>query len=84
VADTAYGGVDPPGIYADSEEDVLEHCSPRSLRIVGTVTLRALDQIGARLTRIDQFTKRPLATPVAEPDMRGGAIGPAAGGGEGE
>jgi hypothetical protein len=84
VVDTAYGGVDPPGIYADGEDDVLEHCSPRSMRIVGTVTLRALDQIGARLSRVDEFTRRPLAVPVAEADMRGGAMAPAAAGGEGE
>ncbi len=82
VVDTAYGGPDPPGIYADSEEDVLDHCSPRSMRIVGTVTLRALEQIGARLTRVDRFTRRPLATPVAEADVPRKGVAPPAGEGE--
>ena len=82
VSDTAYGGSEPPGLYANNAEDVLEHCSSESLEIVGSVTLKALERIGARLDRIDRFTTRPLATPVAEADLSPGpsSTAPAEGG----
>ena len=72
VVDTAYGGIDPPGIYADSAADVLDHCSPQSLEIIGSVTLGALEEIAARLERVDRFTRQPLAEPLEEVHMRGG------------
>ena len=56
-------------LYADSSEDVLDPCAPESLRVVGTVTLRAIEQIASRLSRVDEFTRRPLAVPVAEADV---------------
>lgn len=77
VADTAYGGSDPPGLYANSEEDTLDHCAPQSLRIIGMVTLRGLAHIGERLDRIDRFTSRPLEAGVAEADLEPSEVPPA-------
>ena len=60
IEDTAFGGEDPPGIYADTEDDDLAHCAPESLGIVGAVSLAALETIGDRLAKIDRFARSPL------------------------
>jgi len=60
IEDTAFGGEDPPGIYADTEEDDLAHCAPESLGVVGAVSLAALETIGDRLAKIDRFARSPL------------------------
>jgi len=69
ITDPSYGGDEPPGAFANSEDDTPEHCSPQSLASVGVVTLETLDQIGGRLAKIDRFTK-PV---VAAPPVRGEA-----------
>ena len=66
VADTVYGGTEPPGLYATDGQDVIDHCAPESLEVVGIVTLAAIDRIGQRLGRIDRFTRRPLAEPLPD------------------
>jgi len=60
IEDTAFGGEDPPGIYADTEDDDLAHCAPESLGVVGAVSLAALETIGDRLAKIDRFARSPL------------------------
>lgn len=61
LVDTSFGGGEPPGPYAGTEDDDLEHCSPESLRVVGEVTLEALGSIGTRLAKIDRFADSPVA-----------------------
>ena len=78
VADTAYGGSESPGIYAADGRDVIDHCSARSMRVVGNVTLAAITRIGERLDRIDRFARRPLAEPVPEVDVVEPEVQPAA------
>ncbi len=68
ITDPAYGGGEPPGAYANSEEDTEKSCSPQSLASVGVVTLEALDRISARLAKIDRF-----ALKVAHPAPAAGA-----------
>ena len=63
ITDTAYGGNEPPGAFANSEDDTVERCSPQSLASVGAVTIEALDRISERLAKIDRFVKS--ATPPA-------------------
>jgi hypothetical protein len=60
LVDTRFGGDEPPGLYAGTEDDNLEHCSAESLEAVGKVTLEALDKISQRLAKIDRFAKSPL------------------------
>ena len=48
LVDTSFGGEEPPGLYAGTEDDNPEHCSQDSLGIVGEVTVEALDRIGER------------------------------------
>jgi hypothetical protein len=55
IADTAFGGDQPPGLYADTAQDTLERCSPDSLETVGVVVLAGLDAISERLGKIDRF-----------------------------
>ena len=55
ITDSSYGGDEPPGAYANSEDDTPKRCSPQSLATVGMVTLEALDQIGERLAKIDRL-----------------------------
>ena len=71
ISDTSFGGDEPPGIYAGTEEDTPEHCSPESLDTIGRVTLRALDVIGTRLAKIDRFAELPVVEPdeSAEPEV---------------
>jgi hypothetical protein len=56
IVDTSFGGDQPPGLYAGTEQDTIERCSPESLETVGVVVLEALDAISARLSKIDRFT----------------------------
>jgi glutaminyl-peptide cyclotransferase len=84
IIDTSFGGEEPPGLYAGSEDDSLARCSPESLHAVGQVTLEALDTVSRRLVKIDRFSDTPLrelpppeetfapATP-SEPDSAPGA-----------
>ncbi len=65
IADTSFGGDDPPGLYARTEDDVLAHCATESLASVGAVTLQTLETLSARLAKIDRFARSPLA-PIAE------------------
>jgi hypothetical protein len=61
VADTSFGGDEPPGLYAGSKDDDLAHCSAESLATVGMVTLEGVEAISNRLARIDRFVESPLA-----------------------
>lgn len=61
LSDTSFGGGEPPGAYAGTPDDDLEHCSPKSLETIGRVTLEALDAISVRLARIDRFSEAPVA-----------------------
>jgi hypothetical protein len=63
LVDTSFGGDEPPGLYAGTEDDDLEHCSADSLEAVGKVTLEALDKISQRLAKIDRFAESPLEEP---------------------
>jgi len=56
IVDTSFGGDQPPGLYAGTEQDTIERCSPESLEAVGVVALEALDAISKRLGKIDRFT----------------------------
>jgi hypothetical protein len=69
LTDPAYGGADPPGAFANSEDDTPERCSAASLATVGSVTLDALEHIEERLAKIDRLAKPPDAgePPTAEP-----------------
>ena len=60
IADDRYGPGEAPGSYWHSESDTSRHCSPRSLDIVGRVTLDALSRIEGRLERLDAFARSPL------------------------
>jgi hypothetical protein len=60
IIDTSFGGEEPPGLYAGSEDDTLARCSPESLQAVGQVTLEALDTVSKRLVKIDRFSDTPL------------------------
>jgi hypothetical protein len=60
LVDTSFGGDEPPGLYAGTEDDDLEHCSADSLEAVGQVSLEALDTIARRLAKIDRFAASPL------------------------
>ena len=78
IVDTSFGGDEPPGVYANTEDDDLEHVSPESLRVVGDVTLEALDSISQRLARIDRFADAPPRESFAFPaDEDEGSAGPA-------
>lgn len=79
IADSAFGGDAPPGIYADTEQDDLAHCAPQSLATVGQVSLEAIETIAARLAKIDRFTRSPLA-PVDDPRQLGESSAAPAGG----
>jgi hypothetical protein len=63
LVDSSFGGNEPPGLYAGTEDDDLEHCSADSLEAVGKVALEALDKISQRLAKIDRFAESPLEGP---------------------
>ncbi len=62
ISDSIFGGQESPGLYADTEDDDLEHCSSNSLQVVGRVSLEALRTISQRLAKIDRFSTSPLAS----------------------
>jgi hypothetical protein len=66
IVDPRFGGEELPGLAEYAEDDTLERSSPRSLEIVGRVTLAALESISARLAKIDRFSRNPVA---AEPEL---------------
>lgn len=68
IVDVSFGGDQSPGLYANSEDDNLDRCSPESLEAVGVVTLEALDAISQRLLKIDRFAASPTAS--AEPSAK--------------
>jgi hypothetical protein len=76
IEDTVFGGEEPPGIYADTEQDDLEHCSRESLESAGVVSLAAIETIGDRLAKIDRFARSPLV------ELEPAAAGADAGDGE--
>ena len=61
LADTSFGGDEPPGVYAGTADDDLAHCSAESLGIVGSVALEGLGTIATRLAKIDRFAASPLS-----------------------
>jgi Peptidase family M28 len=67
ITDSSYGGDEPPGAWANSEDDTPERCSAQSLATVGVVTLEALDRIGQRLAKIDRFATKQAGEPAAAP-----------------
>jgi hypothetical protein len=82
LSDSSFGGDEPPGIYADTADDTLEHCAAESLGAVGSVTLEALAVLAPRLARLDELGGAPSgeARPLfAEPEPE-----PEAGAAEGE
>lgn len=81
IMDTSFGGDEPPGFYADTEDDTLDRCSPQSLGAVGEVTLASLREISAHLEKIDRFADAPLEAPAvpSEPPWPGPRSEPQAG-----
>ena len=76
IEDTVFGGEAPPGIYANTAQDDLAHCSPESLEDAGVVSLAAIETIGDRLAKIDRFARSPLTElepPAGGADSSGGA-----------
>jgi len=67
IEDTAFGGNEAPGIFA-GKDDVLAHCSPESLDVVGRVSTEAIEAIATRLAKIDHFSRMPSADPRARPE----------------
>ena len=61
LADTSFGGTEPPGPYADTADDDLEHCAAESLETVGQVAHEGVHVITRRLRRIDRFSDSPIA-----------------------
>lgn len=70
ISDSAFGGDESPGLFAESEDDDLEHCSAESLQVVGEVTLQALRTITHRLAKIDRFSTSPLANVESEEETQ--------------
>jgi hypothetical protein len=67
ISDPSFGGDEPPGAFANSEDDTSERCSPQSLATVGMVTVEALQQIGERLAKIDRYATKSAAPPESKP-----------------
>jgi len=67
LMDTSFGGDEPPGLYAGTEDDTLQRCSPESLGAVGQVAQAALEEISARLAKIDRFADAPVDAPTEAP-----------------
>jgi hypothetical protein len=67
LSDTSFGGDEPPGLYADSEDDDLEHCAPESLETVGWVALEGLQAITESFAKVDRFVDSPPGEPVQVP-----------------
>jgi len=60
LVDPSFGGGEPPGALAGTEDDDLEHCAAASLGVVGEVVLEGLSSISARLAKVDRFAASPL------------------------
>jgi hypothetical protein len=69
IEDSALGGDEPPGRYA-GKGDVLAHCAPESLDVVGRVALDAVDSIATRLAKIDRFSRTPSLDPSSTPKAK--------------
>jgi hypothetical protein len=67
IVDPHLGAGEAPDLAGDPEADTLDRSSPRSLAIVGRVTLASLESITARLVKIDRFSESPI---VVEPEPR--------------
>jgi len=67
IVDPHFGAEEASGLADYSQEDTLDRSSPRSLEIVGRVTLASLESISAWLVKIDRFSKSPS---VVEPESR--------------
>jgi len=67
IVDPHFGAEDAPDLADHSEADTLDRSSPRSLAIVGRVTLASLESITAQLLKIDRFAESPI---VPEPEPR--------------
>ncbi len=65
LVDTSFGGDEPPGPYADTADDDLDHCAAGSLDKVGQVAFDGLVTISRRLQRIDRFAESPIAATEA-------------------
>jgi hypothetical protein len=72
LQDTSFGGGEPPGAFANSEQDDLSHCAPESLEIVGRVMLEGLRAITAQLHKLDRYAAAPLAQFREEWAVNGG------------
>jgi hypothetical protein len=59
LVDSSFGGGEPPGVLAGTEDDDLAHCSAASLGVVGEVVLEGLSSISARLAKVDRFAASP-------------------------
>jgi peptidase M28-like protein len=66
IEDSAFGGDDPPGLYANSDADTLSHCAPESLAVVGNTSIEAVGSIAKRLSKIDRFVRMPAIAPQEE------------------
>jgi hypothetical protein len=64
IADDRLNGEDAPGARWCTDRDPARRCSAESLEVVAVVTLEALEQIGARLEKIDRFASSPLDHPA--------------------
>ena len=62
IEDSSFGGDDAPGLYA-GKDDVLKHCAPESLDVVGRVAVETVSSIATRLAKIDRFARMPNAEP---------------------
>jgi len=71
LADTRFGGDEPPGTYAHSEDDIPAHCAPESLEIVGRVTLETLSELADSLAKIDRVSPPPPAPGSEEAEEEG-------------
>jgi hypothetical protein len=79
IVDTSFGGDEPPGVYANTEDDDLEHVSAESLRVVANVTLEALEAISQRFAKIDRFAdtrgeRESFSFPGQDEEPAGGGV----------
>ena len=77
ISDPRFGGEESPGIYALTEDDVADRCSPESLAIVGSVTLVTVNDLATLMQKIDRFVRR-FPEPEAEAAAPSDGVDPAA------
>lgn len=63
IVDNSFGGEEPPGTYAGTDQDTMDRCSPESLDAVGRVLLEGLEAISKWLIKIERFSQLPLDVP---------------------